>query len=93
MHLSATFAYLRKFLSLAFMVSAVLLGDRPRFPALRVALAGLMAGMAGLVALVAMTVSPRLRDPIGGTELALALPTRGVFLTAGTAGLWTALFV
>lgn len=91
MHLSATFAFLRKFLALAFGAASVLMGDHPRRPALRVAMAGAMAAMAGLAALVVLIVSPRLRDPLGGAELTLALPTRGLFLVAGMAALWPAL--
>ena len=93
MHLSALLDFLGKTLVLAFAASCAMIGDRPRLPAQRFALAGGMAALAGLATLVALVVTPRLRDPLGGAELALALPTRGLFLTAGTAGLWSALFV
>ena len=92
MHFATLIAFLRKTCALAFAASCAMIGDRPHRPALRVVLAGGMAALAGLATLIALIVTPRLRDPLGGAELALALPTRGVFLTAGTAGLWTALF-
>lgn len=91
MHLSALYAFLRKTYALAFAASGAMMGERPQRPALRVALAGGMAALAGMATLVALIVTPRLRDPLGGAELALALPTRGVFLTLATAGMWSVL--
>ena len=91
MHLSALYAFLRKTCALAFAASGAMMGDRPHRPALRVAMAGGMAALAGIATLVALIVTPRLRDPLGGAELALALPTRGVFLTLATAAMWSAL--
>jgi len=91
MHFSALIAFLRKICALAFAASCAMIGDRPHHPALRIALAAGMAAMAGVATLIALIVTPRLRDPLGGSELALALPTRGVFLTLATAGMWSTL--